>query len=336
MPTLAAFRRAGALGTLWPMLKHRLIFGTIMVAVLVALFYFDNYLDRVELTGTAVQSLFMQRTHLPRGLLMLGAFIVLIAVASRELCDIFSAKGIDADRLMVTLAGVAGCMMMYAIPQDVTSRTTMVVFATIVIVLFLLTLLKYSWAHHRTEGAIAVAAVTMFALIYMGLLPGFLVTIRRWHSAWVVAGVLLVTKSCDIGAYCTGRAIGRHKLIPWLSPGKTWEGLAGGVAFSALVAALLAYLSNRFQISGLWGIENGQAVFIPNDFHPGRCALAGALIGGVGQFGDLVASLFKRDAGIKDSGSAIPGFGGLIDIVDSPLIVAPLAYWLLVVGGQID
>lgn len=318
------------------MLQHRLIFGPIMIAVMAALFYFDNQLDKLDLTGTALQPIFMGRGHLPRGLLMLGAFIALIIFAARELCDIFRAKGIAADRWMVTLAGLAGCLMMFAIPQDVTSRTTMVVFATIVIVLFIATLLKYSWAHHRTEGAVAVAAVTMLALIYMGLLPGFLVAIRRWHSAWVVMAILLVTKSCDIGAYFTGRAIGRHKLIAWLSPGKTWEGLVGGVIFSALVAAALAWLSNRFGISGLWLVRDGQAVFQPNDFDPARSAVAGALLGGVGQFGDLVASLFKRDAGIKDSGNTIPGFGGLLDVVDSPLIVAPLAYWLLVIGGQFD
>jgi len=224
---------------------------------------------------------------------------------------------------------------MYAVPQNLPSRGTMAIFSTLLIVLFLLTLVRYSWSVHRTEGAVAVAAVTMLALIYMGLLPGFLLAIRRWHSAWVVFGILLIIKSCDIGAYFTGRAFGRHKLIEWLSPKKTWEGLAGGVALSAAVAVGLAWLNTRFEIAGLWQLREGKMVYEVNDFHLLRSMGAGALFGAFGQFGDLVASLFKRDAGIKDSGNSIPGFGGLLDVVDSPIVVAPLAYWLLVLGSEI-
>ena len=208
----------------------------------------------------------------------------------------------------------------------------MAVFASMLIVLFLLTLVTHSWAKRRTDGAVAAAAVTMFSLIYLGLLPGFLLAIRRWHSAWVVLGVLLIVKACDSGAFATGKTIGRHKLIPWLSPGKTWEGLVGGVISAALVAMAMAALSNAFQIAGTWENVEGVYEYLPAHFHLWRSAAAGAAIGLVGQFGDLVASLFKRDAGIKDSGSSIPGFGGLIDLADSPIVAAPLAYWLLVLG----
>ena len=315
------------------MLKHRLIFGPIMIGALIGLFYLDNQLDRIDLTDTWWQSIFLGRTYLPRGLLILAVFIALILLVSKELCDIFARKAIAADRFMVPLAAVSGCVLMFAVPQDLSSRSTMAVFASMLIVLFLLTLLKHSWARQRTEGAIAAAAVTMFALIYMGLLPGFLLAIRRWHSAWVVLGILLITKSCDSGAFATGKTIGRHKLIPWLSPGKTWEGLAGGVATAALVALTMAAISNALSIAGTWETVGGVRDFVPADFHLWRSAAAGAAIGLVGQFGDLVASLFKRDAGIKDSGQSIPGFGGLLDLFDSPIVVAPLAYWLLVLGA---
>jgi phosphatidate cytidylyltransferase len=314
------------------MLKYRLTFGPIMIGILLLIFYGDSRLDRFDITGTALQDLFHGRTYLPSGLLLLASFFMLIILGAGELCRIFAAKGILASRLIVTLAGMSGCLMMFAIPYTADAKMTMALFATIIVVLFMLSLIKHSWLRRKTDGAVMAAAVTMFALIYMGLLPGFLVAIRRWYSPWVVAAVLLVVKSCDIGAYFTGRAIGRHKLIPWLSPGKTWEGLIGGVIFSGLVALGLAYLSNHFGVAGIYKTVDGVRNFTPNDFHLPRTFIAGLLMGGVGQFGDLTASLFKRDAGIKDSGNSIPGFGGVLDVVDSPLVVAPLAYWLLWFG----
>ena len=148
---------------------------------------------------------------------------------------------------------------------------------------------------------------------------GFLLAIRRHHEVWTVLWVLMVTKSCDIGAYFTGRAIGRHKLIPWLSPGKTWEGLLGGIVVASLVGAGGAWLLQQGRIEPAPGVWLG--------------ALAGLLFANVGQAGDLMASMLKRDAGVKDSGNTLPGMGGLIDVLDSPLLVFPAAYWLLTFAG---
>jgi phosphatidate cytidylyltransferase len=147
---------------------------------------------------------------------------------------------------------------------------------------------------------------------------GFLLALRREHSAWVVAGIVLVTKSCDTGAYFTGRAIGRHKMIPWLSPGKTWEGLAGGMITAALVAIGGVALYRHFAgESGVGAIPFWNA------------AIIGALFAVSGQAGDLLESVFKRDAGVKDSGRTIPGMGGVLDVLDSILLTAPVAFWLL-------
>lgn len=315
------------------MLKHRLIFGSSMIAGLLLIFFLDNKLDQLMATDAQVRQL--TGDGLPNGLLLLIVILAAIIPAAGELCTIFRAEDVDADRLMVTGAGMLGCVMLYTIPEDFSARNTIAVLTSVMIALFLLTLLKHSFRAKRTEGAIAAAAVVAFALIYMGLLPGFLLGIRRWYSSWVVLGVILIVKSCDIGAYFTGRAIGRHKLIEWLSPKKTWEGLAGGVLTSALAAMLLAWLNNQFHLAGLWTVgEGGQAVFMPHDFDEVRSFLAGGVMGLIGQFGDLVASLFKRDAGIKDSGSSIPGFGGMLDVVDSPIVVAPFAYWLLMIGAE--
>jgi CDP-diglyceride synthetase len=164
--------------------------------------------------------------------------------------------------------------------------------------------------HHRVEGAMANAGGTLLAIVYLGVLPGFFLPICMTHSAWMTLAIVCVVKCADIGAYTTGHAIGRHKLIPWLSPGKTVEGFIGGLVFSALIGAAAAGIFPTPGLSWPQGL------------------VGGAILGAVGQIGDLFESLLKRDAGVKDSG-AVPGFGGVLDILDSPLLAAPVAYWLL-------
>jgi phosphatidate cytidylyltransferase len=311
------------------MLKYRLIFGPLMIGGLLLILAVDNYLDQVDLRGTFVEDLFLGRAYLPAGLLLLLLFLVAITLATRELTVLCRAKQITTDLFMVWLAGILGCLLIYILPHQMQAQHTMGVYATVMVGLFVLSIVRHVW-HRRTEGAIAAAAVVMFSFIYMGVLPGFFLAIRRWDSAWVIAAIILITKSCDIGAYFTGRAIGRHKLIPWLSPGKTWEGLIGGVLLSGLIATSLAWLSNHYDLAGSWRLIDGQRTYVHQVYPVGWSFLAGVLFGLVGQVGDLTASVFKRDAGIKDSGQSIPGFGGILDVVDSPILVAPLAYWMLV------
>ncbi len=314
------------------MLRYRLIFGPLMIVGLLLILLFDDWLDRVELQDTFWQPLFLGRRHLPAGLLMLVFLLVAIALGTRELAAIIRAKYISADPFVLWLAGTLGCVLMYIIPYQMESQPTIAIYASVMVGLFLLSLQRYT-RQKRTEGAVVAASVTMFAFIYMGVLPGFFLLIRRWESAWMIAAIILITKSSDIGAYFTGRAIGRHKLIPWLSPGKTWEGVVGGLISSALVAIGLAALSNAYDLAGVWDPQLGDRVTV---YYPWWFAgLAGLLFGVVGVVGDLTASLFKRDAGIKDSGQSIPGFGGVLDVVDSPILVAPLAYWLLALGASL-
>jgi phosphatidate cytidylyltransferase len=153
--------------------------------------------------------------------------------------------------------------------------------------------------------------------VYGGVLLGFWMLLRLEHSAWVLVGGVLTTKSCDIGAYFTGMSIGRHKMIPWLSPKKSWEGLAGGIVTATAVGALLAHYGSTQLAS--------EADHIP--WWVG--AVGGALVAVIGQAGDLAESAFKRDAGLKDSGRILPGMGGVLDVLDSPLFTGPVVYWLL-------
>jgi phosphatidate cytidylyltransferase len=170
-----------------------------------------------------------------------------------------------------------------------------------------------------TGPATARIAYAVFAAVYLGVLPSFFVQLR-W-AAGADAGLALalaiaVPKGGDIGAYTAGRLFGRHKMTPALSPKKTWEGFAGGLLASVLVAVVPAYF-----FATPHGVEC-TALF----------ALGfGLTVGLAGVAGDLAESLLKRDAGLKDAGQSIPGFGGVLDVLDSVLFAAPVAYvWFVI------
>jgi CDP-diglyceride synthetase len=189
---------------------------------------------------------------------------------------------------------------------------------TILVLSLLAAVIKHS-RHHKVDGAMANAGGTLLAIVYLGVLPGFFLPISMTHSAWMVLAIVAVVKAADVGAYFTGKSIGRHKLIPWLSPGKTWEGFVGGLVLSGVVGAAIAM---TYRGPGEPLAHLSQAAVYIGGF------LSGAFLGAAGQVGDLLESLLKRDAGVKDSGK-VPGFGGVLDILDSPLLAAPVAYWLL-------
>jgi phosphatidate cytidylyltransferase len=293
-------------------LKHRLIFGVVLIALLLIVFYFDDKLDSVRVSGF-LQEWRGGRNYLPRGLLLFGLSLIVGPFAAWELSRILRQNGIRATVPLTCLASVLGLCLSYCVPQDTPGPLAIAITSTGLIVAFVASLGYY--ARRRTvEGVCAAAAGTMFAMVYLGLMFGFLLAIRRYHSAWTLLGILAVTKSCDIGAYFTGMSIGKHKLIPWLSPKKTIEGLVGGVATAAILGSVLAAISLR--LDGVTSVP----VWLG-----GICGVVFAV---VGQAGDLIASLFKRDAGIKDASEVLPGFGGVLDVIDSPLLVGPVAYWI--------
>jgi phosphatidate cytidylyltransferase len=302
------------------MLKHRLITGPLLVAALLAIVWFDDWLDSRELTGF-LRQLFLQKEHPPRGLALFCLALVVGVLAARELNALFRADGIATRLWLTVLATETGLVLSYSIPTQTTvtagtsTTTTIAIISSGFLVVFVLALVTFS-RHRNVEGVVAAAGAVVFAMVYLGLMLGFLLALRRSHSAWLIVGVILTTKSCDTGAYFTGRLLGRHRMIPWLSPGKTWEGLAGGVATAVLVGMILAALSRRF-------------LEIPDQVPWWLGALGGLLFSVFGQLGHLAMSLLKRGAGVKDSSKILPGLGGVLDVLDSPLMVAPVAYWLL-------
>jgi phosphatidate cytidylyltransferase len=128
-----------------------------------------------------------------------------------------------------------------------------------------------------------------------------------------LAALVIVVKMGDTGAYTVGRLFGRHKMAPVLSPGKTWEGLFGGLVFAVVGSWVAFHLLPRSMGHTLAQTTWSWLVF-------------GLVVGGTGIVGDLAESLFKRDVGRKDSSTWMPGFGGILDVLDSILFAAPAAY----------
>jgi phosphatidate cytidylyltransferase len=298
-------------------LRYRLLLGPVMILALIAALWVDQCLQSVLLPDALRPFWPGHPATFPPGVAMLVIGLLLVPLAARELGAMFHAGGVLASRRWMTIAAMAGLLVSAATPDALHPLRAVALVATVG-ALVLVGSLIWHVRDKNLHGATAAVGAAMLAFVYLGLMFGFLLALRREHSAWVVAGVLLVTKSCDIGAYFTGRAIGRHKLIPWLSPGKTWEGLFGGMALAAAVA-----------VGGLALHKARLGAHDIGAMSPAYAALLGAVLALVGQAGDLLESVLKRDAGVKDSGSTLPGYGGVLDVLDSILLAAPVAFWML-------
>lgn len=181
---------------------------------------------------------------------------------------------------------------------------------------FVLVLVVTLWRRTPQQKPFAAAAMTLVAPLYAGALPAFLIPIR--HGAYgsrSLAGLALVLFPlatvwiCDSVAMTVGKRLGGPKLAPTVSPGKTWSGTVGGLLAALVVAPL--YTQLVFRPLGV-------------DVSPWAALVIGAVLGVVGQVGDLVESLFKREAGLKDSSRLIPGHGGVLDRLDSLYFAIPL------------
>jgi len=292
--------------------RHRIILGPVLIGALIAVCLLDQWMEGAALPAF-LRPLFWDRETAPPGI---GIFVLCASVsilASRELAAILKANGVEASKRVTTTAAIAGLLVSCIVPAKFPATVGAAAVSSAAVGVLVMSLVFHS-RRKTVEGVVASAGGTLLSFVYLGLMAGFILAIRREHSIWVLAWVLLVTKSCDIGAYFVGRKWGRHKLILWLSPGKTWEGLAGGVAVSALLG-----------VAGLWLLRMVESGLPP----VWTGAVAGMLFGLTGQLGDLIESLFKRDAGLKDASSVLPGFGGVLDVLDSPLMVAPVAFWWL-------
>jgi phosphatidate cytidylyltransferase len=185
---------------------------------------------------------------------------------------------------------------------------------TLALLLALMTLIPLIWLLFRQnkDNAFIDWGWTMAGILYIGWLMSYYMQIRLLENGigWIFL-VVSCTAVCDIGAYAVGSNLGKHAMASSVSPGKTWEGSAGGLATSIIMAVILAIAFN-----------------LP--LYYWQMVAAGLIIGVFAQLGDLVESLLKRNMHAKDAGNLLPGHGGILDRIDSHLLVAPVAYYLIV------
>ncbi|MEM1186234.1 MAG: phosphatidate cytidylyltransferase [Planctomycetota bacterium] len=301
------------------MLKFRLPLGLAFIGLVVLCVWIDGVIDRMPAPGWWPPGLVGVDGTLPPSVVVVPVLGVLGVLVARELARILRDKGVEAPAVLTCGLALVGLAVTALSPDGATGFTGVTTAHTALGLALVGSMVAYA-RRKQTEGLVAAAGGALLAYAYIGVLLGFWSAIRREHSEWVLLWVLLTTKSSDIGAYFAGRFLGRNKLAPWLSPGKTWEGFWGGVALSSTVGGI-----------GAWWLASSGTENIP--------IWAGVVVGGVfavvGQAGDLVASLLKRDAGRKDAGASVPGFGGVLDVVDSLLLVGPVAFWALrAIGGN--
>jgi phosphatidate cytidylyltransferase len=299
------------------MLRWRLLLGAALIAALVGLCWLDH---RACLPGTWLMPVVAILT-----VLATGEIIEFLAAAQMRPVSWIVHLGnlllLAGNWLPVLLAGqqgtaegaLAGCL-----------KGCSLVLALAVLALFLGEMRRYE----KPGGATANLAAGVFALVYVGLLFSFVVQLRLAWGIGALASLLIVVKMGDTGAYTVGRLFGRHKMAPVLSPGKTVEGAVGALAFS-LVGA---WATPRWLLP-----LTGVGPRIVAEGHPPWWGwiVFGLLVGAAGMAGDLAESLLKRDARRKDSSSWMPGFGGVLDLLDSVLVAAPVAYacWALGLMG---
>ncbi|OHB78380.1 MAG: hypothetical protein A2V98_03215 [Planctomycetes bacterium RBG_16_64_12] len=306
------------------MLRWRIAFGVLIVAALAALCWLDDWLHRV--------------TEVP-GIALFPVLVVVVVLASREVLHLTAAGGMRpvpwvvycGSLLVVTSCWVAPVFVKFddKLPQDsrylalissaAASDWTLVALAVGVLMAFAAEMYRFK----RPGGVTINVAAAVFGITYVGFLLSFLVKLHLVWGLRALVSTLIVVKMGDVGAYAVGRLIGRSKMAPGLSPGKTIEGALGAMAFACLGSwATLHWLPTFHQLHWLFQATSSEGARAGTSW---GWILFGLLVGISGMVGDLAESLIKRDVQQKDSSDWVPGFGGVLDILDSALLAAPAA-----------
>ena len=219
----------------------------------------------------------------------------------------FREEGLPAAVMTFGFGATALVLASFQCPGGIPDRT-------IVLAIVLGALLHRFCARRTVTQGLMDPTVVAFGPLYIGLCLGHLLLTRAMpEGEFLIFGLFLVTWAADTGAYYVGTSLGRHKLAPSISPNKTIEGAAGGL----IVAIFAAFLA--------------QVWFLPSLTNADCLAIA-CLLTIAGLLGDLAESAMKRGAGVKDSGSLIPGHGGMLDRLDSLLFTAPAFYYYVLLA----
>jgi phosphatidate cytidylyltransferase len=245
------------------------------------------------------------------GLILLGLVDLLIILGLWEFYRLLAARGVRPHPALGIAAGLLLSWQIY-FGWDIGVRAllTAAVLAVMIAAIF----------RRDGRGAIANTAGTLLGVLYVGLLSGYLLLLRDLPArmggppgdgGWILLSVFIITWACDTGAYGVGLLLGRHPLMPRISPKKSIEGALGGLFWGLLAAVLLG----RLFFTELLALRDFIII---------------ALIAGlIGPLGDLAESLLKRDAQTKDTSGILPGHGGVLDRFDSLLFIVPAVYWYL-------
>ena len=294
------------------MLRFRLLIGSLLIAGFLAILGLDEWLA-------------------PWFPLWFLASLTIMTLAAKEVADMLKATS-AAPSTNTVLGGCWAILLANWAPHVLTDDPALGAqpfkpfldlawpfwtFAFVVMAAFILQAIQFRQPGHT----MAKLSGTILAIAYIGALGSFLIQFRwlegKHHGLIPLLMLVAAAKGADTGAYTIGRIAGRHKLWPALSPNKTVEGAIGGLAFAVAAAVLIAMI--------------GAAVLKDHEFFWARTIGFGILIGWVAQLGDLMESMIKRDCDTKDASHALPGFGGVLDVLDSMLFAAPVgyAYWLV-------
>lgn len=259
------------------------------------------------------------------GWLLVIALQCLAVLGTSEVYRLARSRDVHPLAWLGYLGAVGGPALMFAISGAGGIDTTWIGFAATG--WFLAVMAGAVWQRNPNQAPLAAIAVTVFGAVYTGVLPAFLLLLRHaettrgpWAATWLVFLPLAVTWVSDSMAMAGGMLIGGPKLSPAISPNKTWAGTVTGSIAATAAAPLYGVLA-----LGPYGIVLAWW----------KLAVLGLALSIVGHVGDLAESLLKREAGVKDSGRAFPGHGGVLDRLDSLYWVLPTATALLSAYGAI-
>lgn len=241
-------------------------------------------------------------------------FALITALSVWEFTGLVNMRpGVSINRFICTAAGVYFFFAMVGFSSDLTPSTVFIPYLVTLIYLLI------SELYAKAEDPINNWAYTMFSQLYVAL-PFSLLSVLAFRATPAGVVYTYLIPLCvfvflwinDTGAYCCGSLLGKHKLFPRVSPGKSWEGSIGGFIFVAAAAVGIWYYTETY---GLNTVQLSMGEWIG----------LGWTVALFGTWGDLVESLFKRTLGIKDSGNILPGHGGMLDRFDSSLLAIPAA-----------